>query len=193
MHRTRPQLPSSVSPHHSPVRSGALMSTPAKTTLPYPVRTNRLRCGISTRRPRRCFARLPLSPEQFKRAHAVAISPNGELVAYSVPPLSAEGGSFRPGTSVVYVLRRGTGEMVQMLNRSSDDIVARPQAMRFSPDGELLAAVLSSGCGLRVWSTRRWELIARDDRGYGGDPPPTCISCHMQSPLHQALGEVLGR
>jgi hypothetical protein len=115
------------------------------------------------------FARLPLRPEQFKRAHAVAISPNGEFVAYSVPPLSTEGDSFRPGTSVVYVLRRGTGEIVQMLNRSGDDIVTRPQAMRFSPDGALLAAVLSSGCGLRVWSTHRWELIARDDRGYGGD------------------------
>jgi WD40 repeat protein len=115
------------------------------------------------------FSRLPLRPEQSKRAHAIAISPNGELVAYSVPPLSAEGGSFRPRTSVVYVLRRGTDEIVQVLNRTSDDIVTRPQAMRFSPDGELLAAVLSSGCGLRVWSTRRWELVARDDQGYGGD------------------------
>jgi hypothetical protein len=123
------------------------------------------------------LSRVPLRPEQFKRAHAVAISPNGELVAYSVPPLPAEGGSFWPGTSVVYVLRRGTGEIVQVLNRSSDDIVTRPQAMRFSPDGELLAAVLSSGCGLRVWSTRRWELIAHDDRGYGGDADENADRC----------------
>jgi WD40 repeat protein len=114
------------------------------------------------------ITRVPVRNEEHKRAHAVALHPSGELIAYSAPPLIAERDSYRPGSSVIYLLSRTTGEVLRVLGGPSDDIATRPQALRFSPDGKLLAAVLSSGCGLRVWSTSGWELVAKDDVGYGG-------------------------
>lgn len=116
------------------------------------------------------IAPVPVRHEEHKRAHAVALHPTGDLIAYSVPPLIAERDTYRPGSSIIYLLRRTTNEIVRVLSGPSDDIVTRPQAMQFSPDGQFLAAVLSSGCGLRVWSTRTWELVAKDDVGYGGVP-----------------------
>lgn len=116
------------------------------------------------------IARVPVRNEEHKRAHAVALHPSGDLIAYSVPPLIAERGAYRPRSSLIYLLHRTTGEIVRVLGGASDDIATRPQALRFSPDGQYLAAVLSSGCGLRVWSTRTWELVAKDDIGYGGVP-----------------------
>jgi hypothetical protein len=116
------------------------------------------------------IARVPIRNEEHKRAHAVALHPSGDLVAYSVPPLIAERDTYRPGSSAIYLLRRTTGEIVRVLGGPSDDIATRPQALRFSPDGQYLAAVLSSGCGLRVWSTRTWEFVAKDDVGYAGVP-----------------------
>ena len=113
-------------------------------------------------------ARLPVRNEEHKRAHAVALHPSGELMAYSAPPVIAERDSYRPGSSLIYLLSRTTGQIVRVLGGLSDDIATRPQAVRFSPDGKLLGAVLSSGCGLRVWSTGTWELVAKDDIGYGG-------------------------
>ena len=114
------------------------------------------------------IARLPVRNEEHKRAHAVALHPSGELVAYSAPPVIAERDNYRPGSSVIYLVSRTTGDVIRVLGRPSDDIATRPQALRFSPDGKHLASVLSSGCGLRVWSTESWELEAKDDVGYGG-------------------------
>ena len=114
------------------------------------------------------IARLPVRNEEHKRAHAVALHPSGELVAYSAPPVIAERDNYRPGSGVIYLVSRTTGDLIRVLGRPSDDIATRPQALRFSPDGRHLASVLSSGCGLRVWSTESWELEAKDDVGYGG-------------------------
>lgn len=114
------------------------------------------------------IARLPVRNEEHKRAYAIALHPSSELIAYSVPPVIAERDNYRPGSSVIYLLSRTTGEILRVLGGPSDDIATRPQALRFSPDGRHLAAVLSSGCGLRVWSTGTWELVAKDDLGYGG-------------------------
>ncbi|WP_316228497.1 MULTISPECIES: caspase family protein [unclassified Bradyrhizobium] len=116
------------------------------------------------------IGRVPVRDEERKRAHAIALHPSGDLIAYSVPPLTAERDTYRPGSGVIYLLSRTTGEIVRRLGGPSDDIATRPQALRFSPDGQYLAAVLSSGCGLRVWSTSTWELLAKDDIGYGGVP-----------------------
>jgi caspase domain-containing protein len=116
-------------------------------------------------------SRVSILNEQRKRAHAVAMSPSAELVAYSTPPLLVERGlSYQPSSSRIYILRRASGEIVRVLDGPSNDITTRPQAIRFSPDGEHLAAVLSSGCGLRVWSTRDWRLIGSYDNSYGGVP-----------------------
>jgi WD40 repeat protein/uncharacterized caspase-like protein len=114
------------------------------------------------------IARVPLRDEQQKRAHAVAMSPDGEVVAYSVPPLADANYRLTPASSLIYVLRRSTGAIERVIGGAENDIVTRPQALRFSPDGKYLAAVLSSGCGLRVWSVVDWRLIAKDDKGYGG-------------------------
>jgi len=111
--------------------------------------------------------RLPLRDEQRKRAHAVAISPDGTLLAYAVPPRVDRTGKLLPSTSAIYVLRRATGEILRTLTGSDHDIVSRPQAIRFSPSGEHLVAVLSSACGVRMWSTANWKLVGKDDIGFG--------------------------
>jgi WD40 repeat protein len=118
------------------------------------------------------IARVPLRDEQHKRAHAVAMSPNGEIVAYSVPPLADASYRLRPASALIYVLHRSTGAVERIIDGrdNENDIVTRPQALRFSPDGKYLAAVLSNGCGLRVWSTADWRRVVKDDLGYdGGD------------------------
>lgn len=113
--------------------------------------------------------RLPLRNEQRRRAHAVAISGNAELVAYSVPPVLESDGRTKADTAAIYIIRRATGRILQIIDGPRHDIATRPQSLRFSPDGVHLAAVLSSGCGVRLWTTRDWKLVFKDDKGYGGE------------------------
>jgi uncharacterized caspase-like protein len=112
--------------------------------------------------------RAPIRKEEMQRAHAVAISPDARLTAYAVPPLRDGKGFARPGTAVIYLMERESGRIVEAIRK---DVVTRPQALRFSPDGLYLAASLSDGCGLRVWRTEDWGLAASDDDGYGGGEP----------------------
>jgi Caspase domain len=114
-------------------------------------------------------ARVPLRNEQRRRAHAVAISANSELVAYSVPPLIEGNGAAKPNSSTIYILRRATGKIWHVIEGAANDIATRPQSLKFSPDGVHLAAVLSSGCGVRLWTTRDWKPVFKDDQGYGGE------------------------
>jgi hypothetical protein len=115
------------------------------------------------------ISRVPILNEQKKRAHATALSPSAELVAYSTPPLlSGQELAYQPNSSRIYVLNRISGQIVKVLSGPDNDITTRPQAIRFSTDGKHLAAILSSGCGLRVWSTEDWRLIAKYDNSYGG-------------------------
>jgi hypothetical protein len=123
------------------------------------------------------IARVPLREEQKKRARAVAMSPDGEMVAYSVPPLADANYRLTPASSRIYVLRRSTGAIERIIEGPGNDIVTRPQALRFSPDGKHLAAVLSSGCGLRVWLTADWRLVAKDDKGYDRKYPTEDRCC----------------
>ncbi|MCP4933724.1 MAG: hypothetical protein GY927_05830 [bacterium] len=108
--------------------------------------------------------RVPIRKEQSKRAHGVAISPIGKLVASSVPPRAANNGLPLSSTAKIYLLDRKSGEQLAQI----DGIATRPQALRFSPDGIYLAAVLSDGCGLRVWKAPDWKLFYSDDKDYGG-------------------------
>lgn len=108
--------------------------------------------------------RVPLRNEQPHRAHAVALSPDGTRVAYSVPPLLSDAAFPLLGSSRIYLIHRETGHIEQAI----DAIATRVQAMRFSPDGKYLAAVLNGGCGLRVWTTNDGAEFYRDDLGYGG-------------------------
>ena len=114
-------------------------------------------------------ARVPILNEQPKRAHAVALSPSAELIAYSTPPvLIGQGLAYQPGSSRIYIVKRTNGAIIKELDGSDNDIITRPQAIRFAPDGEHFGAVLSSGCGLRVWSTKDWRLVGKYDYSYGG-------------------------
>lgn len=108
--------------------------------------------------------RFPMRHEQRKRAHAVAISPDGELIAYGVPPAVGANGAAEAGTSRIYIVERTSERLVHIIA----DVPTRPQRLRFSPDGAYLAAALSSGCGIRVWATDGWALFGADDAGYGG-------------------------
>jgi len=111
--------------------------------------------------------RVPHREEEMQRAHAVAMSPDGRLVAYSVPPLRDGNGIAKTGTALVYVIERDTKRILRQI---AADVPTRPQALRFSPDGTHLAATLSDGCGLRVWRTSDWGLAFSDDDAYGNGP-----------------------
>ncbi len=108
--------------------------------------------------------RVPIRKEQRKRAHGVAISADGKLVASSVPPRATSDGLPISGTAKIYLLDRKSGEQLAQIK----GIATRPQALRFSRDGKYLAAVLSDGCGLRVWQAPDWKLFYSDDKDYGG-------------------------
>ena len=88
-----------------------------------------------------------------------------------------EKGQILPNTSNIYIFRRSSGQIVRTIGAAADAVDSRPQAMQFSPDGQYLAAVLSDGCGLRVWSTKEWKLSAKDDLGYGGQSPAQTRCC----------------
>lgn len=121
----------------------------------------------------RRILRVPIRGEERQRAHGVAISPDGEVIAYSVPPLADDRGLPVVGTSVIYILRRADSAILHHIT----DVPTRPQALRFSPDGSYLAAALSDGCGLRVWSVEGWSLFGSDDKGYGGEGPEAGRCC----------------
>lgn len=115
--------------------------------------------------------RVPLRDEEMQRAHAIAISPDGKRIAYAVPPLRRADGPSDTGTARIYILDRGTGRIVATIE---EDLETRAQALRFSPDGTLLAATLSDGCGLRVWRASDWSLAGRDDRMFTEESGAAC-------------------
>lgn len=115
--------------------------------------------------------RLPLREEEMQRAHAIAISPDGKRVAAAVPPLRDDKGFTRAGTAAIYIIERTSRRIEKAI---TSDVATRPQALRFSPDGALLAATLSDGCGLRVWRVAGWNLAGSDDAGYGGTSGTCC-------------------
>ena len=133
--------------------------------------------------------RLPLRAEQRKRAHGAAISPDGGLIAASVPPLADDAGLPLSGTARIHVLERRSGRRAALL----DGLASRAQALAFSPDGAYLAAVLSDGCGLRLWRAGDWKLIYRDDAGHGGagDGAAHCAGSGGAAPV-DALPDTTG-
>lgn len=100
--------------------------------------------------------RLPTGPGDIGKAYAVAISPDGALIAV--------GGWTRMSED-------DPQEQIYLFNRESGTLVRRVAGVRqvvvdlaFSANGHLLAATLGGGAGLRVYARERdWAEVARDE------------------------------
>jgi WD40 repeat protein len=99
--------------------------------------------------------RMPAGPGNVGKIYAVAMSPEGKVVA-------AGGDTGYPGHSPIYLFDQNTGKMKW---RIADDMPDVTHHLVFSADGRYLAA--SSG-GLRVFDRdQNWSEVFRDDASNG--------------------------
>src|SRR3984957_17455897 len=134
------------------------------------------RFGDSQWEPRAIHA--PLRDEFASGAYLSAITPYGSFLAFALPPLSDGQGGFVMGTARIYMIERLSQQILQTF---SEGIPTRITRLKFSPDGNYLAAGLGQGCGVRLWSRKQWTTPERDlgpdwndDEGYGGDNGTRC-------------------
>jgi hypothetical protein len=110
--------------------------------------------------------RLPAGPGNVGKVYAVAISPDGALIA--------TGGLTRGivGQEQIYLLDRASGALVKRIDGLPNGVLH----LAFAPGGHRLAATLGSG-GIRLYDRDRdWGEAARDedygDEGYGASFAP---------------------
>jgi WD40 repeat protein len=102
--------------------------------------------------------RLPQGPGHVGRVYAVAISPNGVLVA-----ASGYTGAVDYQPVQIYLFQRDTGALIRRLEGLPEAVTY----LVFSPTGRYLAATLGGTHGLRVYDRDAdWQEVARDD-AYG--------------------------
>lgn len=113
--------------------------------------------------------RLPAGPGRVGMAFAVAMNPDGALIAV--------GGWTRATKDdpqeQIYLFDRESGALVRRIDGLQEGVAQ----LAFSADGRLLAATLARGGGLRVYARERdWAEIARDenygDTSYGANFAP---------------------
>ena len=100
--------------------------------------------------------RPPISAGDSGRVYAAALSPDGRLIAAS----GWFGSSDKSSRDWVYLFDAATGEVARVLG----PMPHRANSLAFSPKGDYLAATLMGGHGLRVWETKRWQLVSADWR-----------------------------
>lgn len=119
----------------------------------------------------------PRRDDYASASYLATITPDGKYIAFSTPPLSNGKGSFQPGTAQIYILDRTDQHLVATL---STGIPTKIMRLRFSPDGQYLGAILSNGCGYRIWTSEQWGSVAdglapewSDDQAYADDAGTT--------------------
>jgi len=97
---------------------------------------------------------IPVGPDLVGEIFAVAIAPDGSIIAAGGRTETISGGH------PIYLFDRESGAMIQRIQGDAPNTV---QSLTFSPDGRYLAATLQGRGGLRLFDRdRRWSEAFRD-------------------------------
>jgi WD40 repeat protein len=104
--------------------------------------------------------RAPMGDGEDGKAFAVAMTPDGSLVAVG----SSTGRLPSKRGGQVYIFNSSSGGITKRL----EPLEFTVNHLVFSADGKYLAAALWGGLGVKVWETASWQLLA-EDKDYGGE------------------------